>query len=1456
MQPFAGAESTVPATQLPDVEVTAPRRVNPLQGNDLQSLIPQERQQQLVQEVNRDAEAQALQSQRLAQIDQAYSSDRKAMNKGRVAPSGDSGTITTGTPESDRAGNRASFLYNEVLNGIGRVAAGLGDVGVQLTNKIYGIDNGDEVLKAYREEFAPGLRTNYSDLLGAELDKGLEAKYKNETFTGALGGLAQSVPAIGLTIGSGGLGTGAMFLQSYDNSIESINQSEEGRNLDEGTKTFFAGGVGLVTAALEKYGLDKIFKGETGVISNLIAKNALKKATAETGGKVTGDAFTKFLDAEIIDLSNKFAKGGIKALDGALVEYGTEALQEGAQAGAELLVNSETGKPVFDTTETGTWDGFLRRMNKAGVSGAIGGGLLGSVASLGGIKKSDIDARQSELNEINTALESGELSETANEVLVQQKIQVQEALQKDADKVDEAYEKLDDKQKQRVNEIVGEKVKLEEALADENIPESVKKSLTEQTDALDKELAKIKPSETVTEENAVETTPKDQESSTEPKKGDTVGYNINGESLQGEYVGKSENGLYEIRKPDGSIESVDALETIKQPLNEETQPTVESENVETTQVPQTEEATATTGEESVKENVSSTRENEPTGEVGVSAEVVQPASNDNTGNGTEDQGSQEKVSAIKNADIANKRKELGLEPREEVVSKSNDELVTKAKTKIKEGYDTNELITDILDSRSERAGKVTDEEVVILKQYQLAKEDELIKLNDKIVEATEQGKGVAVDRLVQERDNALEDLDRAYRAGEQAGTVTARALQARRIAMLNDYSLANMLIQKRKANGGTKLTQEQIKETSDEYNRIKKLSEELEKKVQKLELENINLKANDRIRAFKNRESGRTQTKEQIDKSIEDTVTSLKKKLKDQRSKLSANAIPLDMIPDIAKLAKLYTQKGIVNLQGVVDKIYTDLSNDIEGLTKDDIKDIIANYDYETEEQQNRRSEAFKKRTGKKIEELNDRLGAQDFTKRKLPPIKLDKEGQELQDELRRVKREWDLAVEKDKLNQRTKLEKFRDGAADILNIPRSLMASLDFSAPLRQGLVLSVGRPVTASKAFIEMFRQATSQKRFDRWLDDLKETPQYSVMKQSGLYLADPSRASIQAREEQFMSNLAEKIPVIGKGFAIKGRPVGSFKLFGKTINPNLNLIGGSERAYVAYLNKLRADAFTQSASVFEEDGYTVENSPELYKALASYINTATGRGSLGSIENSAQILNSLFFSPRLIASRLNLLSGKFLAAPKQVRNMYIQDMVKTLSVGTTILALAAFAGADVEKDPRSSDFGKIRFGDTRWDIWGGHQQFVRFFSQLITGQRKNTRDKAIREINGEGFKGETRADLALNMVRSKLAPVPALTWNLLAGRNLVGEKFGLEEVPKSFLPLSASDLYSAIGRDGAKAIVTQGLPSIFGVGVQTYGDKTSDKKDFLNMSRQEQREYIQEAVRKAKEAAEKNK
>lgn len=477
-------------------------------------------------------------SNRLAQIKNVYDTANPNVNKGTKAEE----TVTKAIPDSERAGNRATYLYNKVLEGVGSTLSGLGDLAVQGASVMNTgvLDASPVTRKLYRENIAPSIRTYLKDTVGAKTDKGLEARYNNETITSALGGVFNSAPAMLTTAASGGVGTMAMFAQSFDNAIESINQSEEGRNLDEATKSFFAGGVGIATALLEKYSFDKIFKGETGLIGNAIAKRALRNASEETGGKVTGDVFSKFLDKEIIDLTNKYVKGGARLLDASLVEYATEASQEAVQAGAELLVNKETGKPVFDTSETSRWDGFLNRINKAGVAGAIGGlfmgGLSMGISNLAGVKPSVVEESQSRLDDINNTLENENVSDAAKEVLVQEKIKIQDEAQKIADKVDEAYSKLDDKQKERVNEIVEEKAKLKEVLSDENVPDSIKQILEEQSKSLDAELSQIKPVKYTNSVEPIQDTTDTKEVVKQPKLVET----LNGE---GEYFKDGEKGI-------------------------------------------------------------------------------------------------------------------------------------------------------------------------------------------------------------------------------------------------------------------------------------------------------------------------------------------------------------------------------------------------------------------------------------------------------------------------------------------------------------------------------------------------------------------------------------------------------------------------------------------------------------------------------------------------------------------------------------------------------------------------------------------------------------------------------------------------------------------------------------------------------------------------------------------------
>ena len=397
--------------------------------------------------------------------------------------------------------------------------------------------------------------------------------------------------------------------------------------------------------------------------------------------------------------------------------------------------------------------------------------------------------------------------------------------------------------------------------------------------------------------------------------------------------------------------------------------------------------------------------------------------------------------------------------------------------------------------------------------------------------------------------------------------------------------------------------------------------------------------------------------------------------------------------------------------------------------------------------------------------------------------------------------------IVKEILNKRSTIKKIGDIAVDVLNIPRSLLTSFDMSAPLRQGIVLTVTKPKQAIPAFGEMFKYFFSPKAFNGWLDNIKISPEYSLIKKSKLYVGDPNKISggLSAREESFMSNIAEKIPIIGQ------------------------IVKASGRAYVGYLNKLRVDVFNNLSKKLIKDGLDIKTDEKVFKDLASFVNNATGRGSLGKLEQSGALLNNIFFSPRLIAARFNMLNPVWYAQKSpQVRREAIKTMAQFIGFGSTILAIAKAGGADVEIDPRSTDFGKIKVGNTRWDIWGGYQQWIRTFTQMVTGQRKTAKGDII-DLSAKKFPYETRLDIGAKFGIGKLAPVPSLVIDLMRGQKMFGEELKFdEEALSNMIPLYLNDMKEAIDDLGPEAIFTVGSPAFFGVGTQTYKSKEKGLSD----------------------------
>jgi hypothetical protein len=341
-------------------------------------------------------------------------------------------------------------------------------------------------------------------------------------------------------------------------------------------------------------------------------------------------------------------------------------------------------------------------------------------------------------------------------------------------------------------------------------------------------------------------------------------------------------------------------------------------------------------------------------------------------------------------------------------------------------------------------------------------------------------------------------------------------------------------------------------------------------------------------------------------------------------------------------------------------------------------------------------------------------------------------------------------------------------------------------------------------------MFKQFVSEDAFKVSQDAIATSKYYDLMKQAKLALTDVG-TNLSTREESFMSNLAEKIPIIGKG------------------------VRASSRAYTGFLNKLRADVFTDLISKAESEGLNPTKNLDLTKQIADFVNTATGRGSklfgIMDISHSAKILNTLFFSPRLMASRTTLLNpAYYIQLNPFVRKEALKSLLSAGGIALTVLGLSKMAGAEVGSDWRSSDFGKIKIGNTRVDIFAGFQQYMRMLGQLYTGQYVSSTTGKITTL-GEGYKPLTRYDILFRQAESKESPIFSFASDLLKGQQFNGQPIDLKsEIASRFIPMVIQDTID-LANDNPNLLPLSALGTL-GVGLQTYTQQSKTPKSLPSM------------------------
>ena len=425
--------------------------------------------------------------------------------------------------------------------------------------------------------------------------------------------------------------------------------------------------------------------------------------------------------------------------------------------------------------------------------------------------------------------------------------------------------------------------------------------------------------------------------------------------------------------------------------------------------------------------------------------------------------------------------------------------------------------------------------------------------------------------------------------------------------------------------------------------------------------------------------------------------------------------------------------------------------------------------------------------TNEKIADLEKQLKTGDFK----VPIKVRKVIKsadliEAQVKLAQLRREAREQIHR--LKPRTKREVF----VDVVSLPRELMATADFSGVGRQGAILSALDPVATLKITAESLPSFFSQNKADEIDLRIKQHENHPIRVKAGLKIKSLDNIKFSDREEDFLSTMGEQIPIYGK------------------------VVKASNRQMVSHLNLIRVMSFDRYLKLYP-------NATDLeLKNWADYVNIASGIGDLGAFNKVASELSIGFFSPRFSMSRIQLpfqvLRHK---ATPRVRKEIAKNYMKFVSLVGMTLWLAKMAGAEVELDPTSSDWLKIKIGDTRIDPWGGLQQPTRLF--VLT---------ALKTLEATGsIKLEKNIDLFNSIsrfIRYKLAPVISGTLEFVHGKTAVGEEATpMQTLTGLFTPLVAEEIVDTFKSNPLLGSILAPF-ILLGVGVSTY-TKRKKKKEY---------------------------
>jgi hypothetical protein len=303
---------------------------------------------------------------------------------------------------------------------------------------------------------------------------------------------------------------------------------------------------------------------------------------------------------------------------------------------------------------------------------------------------------------------------------------------------------------------------------------------------------------------------------------------------------------------------------------------------------------------------------------------------------------------------------------------------------------------------------------------------------------------------------------------------------------------------------------------------------------------------------------------------------------------------------------------------------------------------------------------------------------------------------------------------------------------------------------------------------------------------------------------------KAKILAKtEEQYETQLPARIPGIGRAFR------------------------ASEVAFEDSALRARTSLFDLFEKQAKEHGVDTA-SKEYLESSGKLINSMTARGDLGRLGKGG-LIKLVMWAPKMLKGNIDVLTAHGLGAGLDspwVRKQALGNLAKIVGTTGGILAVAnAIKPGSVEIDPRSSDFGKIRIGNTRFDVSGGKGSIVTLLSRLVTMSSKSSTSGNITSLNSDKYGSKSFFDVGLDFLVNKTPPLTRLGIDVARGKNFQGQKVTPANALMSiFTPISIQNFvqqYYGPDKDGSVAALVGNFLDFVGINANTYSPNVGKSK-----------------------------